>query len=82
MDKIYLLTSDNYLDSLVTEHFATNEEELIEILKLEIDHFSWRLLRYEIDWKNEMIKFVYSQYYDNEEERGTYHFYTIPKFNL
>lgn len=80
---IYLYTSDGHKDSLSLDNYATNEEELKQLLILNQGVWNQRKIRdIFIDYIKEEIHFEYLEDWDDVWEKDVNYFRTINKINI
>ena len=80
---IYLYTSDGHKDSLSLDYYATNEEELKQLLIINQGVWNQRKIKnIFIDYIKEEIHFEYLEDWDDVWEKDVDHFRTIKKINI
>jgi hypothetical protein len=80
---IYLFTSDGHRDSVDLSHYATTEQELIQIVQqfYEDIYWDWRITNIKVDFdkKEIIITFYDIDYSPMDTETHTTYFFAISK---
>ena len=81
---IYLISTDGYLESLITEHYATNRKEIELIITKEIRELHNSIIRnFEIypdgPFKKPVVSFEYFDEHIEEWSLEKYHIISIEK---
>jgi len=76
---IYLFTSDGHRDSVDLSHYATTEQELIQLVQKHYEEIYWdvQILKHEVDFLKNQIITTYLEY--GETEIHTTYFFTLDK---
>lgn len=76
---IYLFTSDGHRDSVDLSHYATTEQELIQIVQKNYEEIYWdaKILEHKVDFFENQIVTSYLEY--GVLETHTTHFFTVDK---
>lgn len=76
---IYLFTSDGHRDSVDLSHYATTEQELIQLVQKHYEEIYWdgKILEHKVDFFENQIVTSYLEY--GVLETHITHFFTVDK---